>query len=213
MYGFWLPNDPRGSGSDFIASWELFRYGAATKVDTKRSVAAKPHDVTKRLSAKHTLQYPPVSIDGQQAVAIAGGFREACQQSGYRIHACAILPEHIHLVVGAHQRNIRAIIGHLKSSGTRELKHRGLWLDETRPIWGAHGWNVPLESASAVERAIRYVETNPSKEGKRPQQWSFVTKFDLAEAQSIARSLCVQQPRRIGGAALKSHEASRKRRG
>jgi len=25
MYGFWLPNDPRGSGSDYVASWELFR--------------------------------------------------------------------------------------------------------------------------------------------------------------------------------------------
>jgi hypothetical protein len=35
MYGFWLPNDPRGSGSDFIGAWELFRYGGcATKVDT-----------------------------------------------------------------------------------------------------------------------------------------------------------------------------------
>ena len=27
MYGFWLPNDPRGSGSDYVASWELFRHG------------------------------------------------------------------------------------------------------------------------------------------------------------------------------------------
>jgi hypothetical protein len=26
-YGFWLPNDPRGSWSDFVASWELFRAG------------------------------------------------------------------------------------------------------------------------------------------------------------------------------------------
>ena len=25
MYGFWLPNDPRGSWSDFVAAWELFR--------------------------------------------------------------------------------------------------------------------------------------------------------------------------------------------
>jgi hypothetical protein len=27
MYGFWLPNDPRGSWSEFVASWELFRFG------------------------------------------------------------------------------------------------------------------------------------------------------------------------------------------
>src|SRR5438552_2353693 len=31
-YWFWLPNDPRGSWSNFVASWELARFGAATKV-------------------------------------------------------------------------------------------------------------------------------------------------------------------------------------
>jgi len=30
-YGFWLPNDPRGSWSDFVRSWELLRFGKATK--------------------------------------------------------------------------------------------------------------------------------------------------------------------------------------
>ncbi len=31
MYGFWLPNDPRGSWSDFVGSREVHRYGTATK--------------------------------------------------------------------------------------------------------------------------------------------------------------------------------------
>ena len=30
-YGFWLPNDPRGSWSDFVGSWELLRFGRATQ--------------------------------------------------------------------------------------------------------------------------------------------------------------------------------------
>ena len=30
-YGFWLPNDPRGSWSDFVRAWELFITGKATK--------------------------------------------------------------------------------------------------------------------------------------------------------------------------------------
>src|SRR5581483_11392251 len=51
MYGFWLPNDPRGSGSDYIASWELFRFGPATKTNSRRSVAGVPHDVAKRFQA------------------------------------------------------------------------------------------------------------------------------------------------------------------
>jgi len=30
-YGFWLPNDPRGSWSEFVGSWEIFQHGPATK--------------------------------------------------------------------------------------------------------------------------------------------------------------------------------------
>jgi len=42
-YGFWLPNDPRGSWSDFVSSWELLRFGEATTVRTRRSPAHEPH--------------------------------------------------------------------------------------------------------------------------------------------------------------------------
>ena len=46
-YGFWLPNDPRGSWSDTVRDLELLRFGPATKADTTRSVAARPHDYSK----------------------------------------------------------------------------------------------------------------------------------------------------------------------
>ena len=34
-YGFWLPNDPRGSWSDFVGAWELLRFGRATKTESR----------------------------------------------------------------------------------------------------------------------------------------------------------------------------------
>ena len=37
IYGFWLPNDPRGSWSEFVGAWELVRYGTSTKTNTRRS--------------------------------------------------------------------------------------------------------------------------------------------------------------------------------
>jgi len=43
-YGFWLPNDPRGSWSDYVRSWEIFRHGPATKTDLRRSHARDEHD-------------------------------------------------------------------------------------------------------------------------------------------------------------------------
>lgn len=66
-YGFWLPNDPRGSWSDYVRSWELRRFGPATKVETRRSVARRPHDRLRRLAAKQALKYPVVHFTGVQA--------------------------------------------------------------------------------------------------------------------------------------------------
>src|SRR6185437_12442838 len=54
-YGFWLPNDPRGSWSDFVACWELYRYGKASKVETTQSLAHAPHDRAARIAAKSSL--------------------------------------------------------------------------------------------------------------------------------------------------------------
>src|SRR5437870_3683429 len=92
-YGFWLPNDPSGSWSDFVRAWELFRAaGRATKVDTHRSVAGRPHKVQTRLRAKEVLRFPPVVFNGLQAQSIGQGFRRMVQKSHYQVFACAILP-------------------------------------------------------------------------------------------------------------------------
>lgn len=66
-YGFWLPNDPRGSWSDFVRNWEIARFGEATKVETRQSVAAVPHDRKLRKAAKEALKYPAVIFSGLQA--------------------------------------------------------------------------------------------------------------------------------------------------
>src|SRR5690606_5779928 len=100
MYGFWLPNDSRGSWSRFVWSEALRKHGPATKVSTRQSVAAKPHDVASRLAAKRDLLFPPVVLTGQQALAIARGFAQAVEITSAQVWACSILPEHTHLVVG-----------------------------------------------------------------------------------------------------------------
>jgi REP element-mobilizing transposase RayT len=98
-YGFWLPNDPRGSWSNFVGSWELFRYGPATKTNERRSVAYQPHDQALRLAAKKALKRPAVEFNGQQARAVGMGFASYVQGSRLPVWACAILPDHVHLLV------------------------------------------------------------------------------------------------------------------
>jgi len=185
-YGFWLPNDPRGSWSDFIRQWELLCFGLATKVETHRSVAGKPHDRQARLDAKKALQYPPVSFSGQQALAIGLGFKRAIEESKYLVFACSILPEHSHLVIARHKHSAEQVVGHLKGRATQELRRQGLhpladyWEEDGTPVspWARKGWPVFLRTDEEIRRAIRYVEDNPLKEGKPRQHWSFVVPFD-----------------------------------
>ena len=103
-YGFWLPNDPRGSWSEFVGAWELFRAGGhATKTTDTRSLAKDPHDRQKRLATKAVLSRPPVRFSGIQARAVGRGFAEYVKKSSLAVWACAVMPDHVHLVTARHR--------------------------------------------------------------------------------------------------------------
>ena len=186
-YGFWLPNDPRGSWSDFVAAWDLvLAAGKATKTDDRHSVAHTPHDRNKRLAAKNALKYPPVQFTGQQALAIAHGFIQAVCEAEYVIYACSILPRHLHLVVARETgRDVEKIVGHLKAKASSRLRVEGVhpfaeYATENGAVptvWAQGCWKVFLNTPEDVARAVRYVEENAEKEGKPMQRWSFVRPF------------------------------------
>lgn len=185
-YGFWLPNDPRGSWSSWVASWELFRAGGkATSVRARTSVAGKKHDASARRAAKQALLRPPVTFSGIQARAIGRGFGTAVAKSGHVPLACSILPDHVHVVVRASRHKPTTVIGHLKREASLALLGESLHpfkgerrKDGTLPsCWAENSWRVYLDDMADVKRAIRYVEQNPLKEGKRQQTWSFVQPF------------------------------------
>lgn len=183
-YGFWLPNDPRGSWSDFVRNWELFRFGEATKISDRCSVANKRHDQHLRLIAKSSLAHEPIKFTGAQARTIASGFGRAIRESDYQVVACAILPEHIHLVCLRHDHAAEQIVGHLKTRATQQLFADGIHPfssfehDGRFPsVWARRCWKVFLDSNADINCAIKYVEENPLKEGKPPQKWSFIQAF------------------------------------
>jgi len=184
-YGFWLPNDPRGSWSDFVRSWELLRHGQPTKVTTRASLAHEDHDHTRRKEAKKALRYPPVTFDGRQAQCVGKGFGNAVAELGYPVVACAILPEHVHMVVARCGRKIEAIVSHLKANATRQLKDASLhpltlFANEGRipSPWTRSFWKVFLNSDAQIEKAITNVEDNPTREGKPRQHWTFVRPWE-----------------------------------
>jgi REP element-mobilizing transposase RayT len=187
-YGFWLPNEERGSWSDFVRSYELYRkFGPATKVTTHRSIAHKPYDRQRRAAAQASLKYEPVLFNGLQARAVARGFALQVEKSGYVIYACAILKNHAHLVIKRHRYDVVQVANLLKGSATRQLEREGLHpfqherrADGSLPSpWASKCWKVYLDSDGDVRRATTYAKDNPEREGKRPQEWSFVQPLDF----------------------------------
>jgi len=184
-HGFWLPNDPRGSWSDFVASWELFWFGAATKTVDRRSLARRRHDRALRLIAKTALKYPPVVFTAEQARCVAEGIGRAVREAGYVVYACSVMPDHVHLVIARHPRAVKQIVGHLKARATRVLNESGLNPQGDYRVpdgrvpspWVEGCWTVFLDSHADITRAIAYVENNPIREGLKAQHWTFVTPY------------------------------------
>jgi REP element-mobilizing transposase RayT len=183
-YGFWLPNDPRGSWSDFVGSWDLFKFGPATKVNDRRSYAHDPHDRELRRAAKLALKYPPVRFNEAQRRAIAQGFARACAEADYHCFACCIGHDHAHLILRRHERDPLIIAGHLKAHATRELTRQNIHRLATfigkrgsAPTpWSEYSWNVFIDDDAQLHAAIRYVQQHPSKEGLSRQTWEWTTR-------------------------------------
>lgn len=184
-YGFWLPNDSRGSGSDYIRNRDLLPYGGATKVQTRRSVAHRKQDYEVKRLSRQTLKYPPVEFTGLQAQSCGLGIHRAAAKHGITIWACCVQPDHLHLVVKRHRYSIEQVIRQLRTAMTEQLLADGLHpfqnireKDGSLPsIWGRSPWKVFLDDDAGIRRSIRYVNDNPIRRKLPRQRWSFVRNY------------------------------------
>ncbi len=153
-----------------------------TKDVNERLFGPATHDRALRLAAKQALKHRPVRFTGIQARAVARGFEIAVPEHSYIIHALAILPDHAHLVLGAHERHIDDIVRHLKAKATMQLSRESLHpftndprADGTFPSpWARNHWSPFIDSIESLHKAIDYVNDNPLRSGLKRQHWNIV---------------------------------------
>jgi len=144
-----------------------------------------PDELARREAARRALKFPPVCLTGLQALSVANGFASRSAKSGYAIWACAIIPEHTHLVIGRHTFKVEQMANLLKGAATTQLINDGrhplaeFATDGKTPpgLWADKRWKVYLDSEQQIENAIAYVLDNPVKEGKNVQTRKWVTPF------------------------------------
>jgi REP element-mobilizing transposase RayT len=187
-YGFWLPNDPRGSWSDYVRKSSLAEFGPATKTTARHSVASKrvsPEAWQRNRQAKQSLDFPPVRFNAEQIQAIAAAIADGVARSGFLIYAASLMWDHAHWVIGRHRYSIEQVINRLKGAATRELTARNLHplarfaqSDGSIPSpWAAGLWKVFLNTPADVERAIQYTDRNPERANLPPQVWPFIKPY------------------------------------
>lgn len=178
-----MPNDPRGSWSEFVRSFDLYRAGGqATKTNTRRSVAQVSHDRRARQAAKQALKYPPVCFAGNQARAITRGFADYAHANDQRVYALSVMPDHVHMIVARSGKPIERVAEQFKARATMFVNRAGLHpmpgRNGRRPSpWARNCWKVYLNTRADIQRAIEYVEQNPIKAGLKPQRYDWVVPF------------------------------------
>jgi REP element-mobilizing transposase RayT len=175
-YGWWLPNDLRGSSSSVIRSDFISELG---NLHHGRKLVQPAGKLINQFyeSARHALKYPLLTFDVEMIDCIARAFAKTIEQMKYTCYACAIMPDHVHLVIRKHRDLAEEMIGNLQRESHLLLRHEG-FVDLEHPVWGGRGWKVFLDEPDDIWRTIGYVRENPAKIGSPIQAWPFVTAYD-----------------------------------
>jgi REP element-mobilizing transposase RayT len=175
-YGWWLPNDPRGSSSKEIIVERIgelgeLHYGRKPIQPSLEEV----RDFHQR--ARQVLSYPVLAFDEEDVSVIADSFADTIQGRRYTCSACAVMPEHVHLLIRIHRDKAEQMLAALQDASREALvtaRRRFDW----HPVWGGRGWKVFQFSRADMERAVRYVDNNPLERGLPAQHWPFVTPYN-----------------------------------
>src|SRR5204863_3467823 len=102
VYGWWLPNDPRGSSShevrvERIASLGELHHGR--KAQQPLPAELRRFYERARLVLKHQL----LTFGEEDVRILADRFAHTIHERGYLCYACAIMPEHVHLLIRKHR--------------------------------------------------------------------------------------------------------------
>jgi REP element-mobilizing transposase RayT len=128
-------------------------------------------------AARDRLKYPLLTFDEAAREVIARAIEQTIRMMGYTCYACAVMPDHVHILIRKHKHLAEEMIRNLQRETHIALRDSGL-RDEEHPVWGGCGWKVFLDEPEDVWRTIDYVEGNPGKMRLPEQKHSFVVPYD-----------------------------------
>jgi REP element-mobilizing transposase RayT len=176
LYGWWLPNEPRGSTSralrnDLIAELGELHLG-------RKQIQPASQDLRDFYAqAAETLQHPLLAFLPGQFAVVAVIFGEVIREYGYTCYGFAVMPDHVHILIRKHRDRGEEMVEKIQTLSRKRLEESGL-REPGHPTWTRGGWKVFLDHPDDVWRTIRYIEDNPVKFGLPVQEWDWVKPYD-----------------------------------
>jgi REP element-mobilizing transposase RayT len=175
-YAWWLPNDPRGSSSHEIRVEPITALGnlhhGRKKVQPTGQEFRQFYD-----QARDALKHPLLVLEEEDIELVGASFAKAIADRRYTCYACAIMPDHVHLLMRMHRDRAEMMVEALQNVSRNDLIGSGRRAP-THPVWGGPCWKVFLYTRADFTRVIDHICKNPVKAGRRPQHWGFVKQYD-----------------------------------
>lgn len=175
-YGWWLPNDPRGSSSHEI---RVEKIGELGDLHHGRKSVQPPSAAIRHFyeQARDVLRHDLLTFGDEDIALIGGAFGQVIYECGYTCNAAAVMPDHVHLLIRRHRDRAEAMIEGFQEASRQALIAAGR-RPEQHPVWGGPGWKVFQNTRQDMERIGRYVRENPVRAGRAEQDWDFVKPYD-----------------------------------
>jgi REP element-mobilizing transposase RayT len=177
LYGHWLPNDPRGSGSEAVRDPKLEPLGEihhGRKPVQLQPTRGELRAFYREVEAK--LDYQTFWMDEAKRQAVGDAFAEVIAKRKYTVWACAILSNHAHMVIRRHRDDALAMWNGIADVAKVRLRSFAD-VAEDHPVWAARPYKVFLRTPDEVRSRVASVERNPEKEGLSRQQYHFVQSY------------------------------------
>jgi len=176
-YGWWLPNDPRGSMSSHVAIEPISKLGDPHY--GRKTIQPSSHEIREFYEqAKEVLTHELLTFNAEDIQTIVCGFAQTINDERYTCYACAIMPDHLHILIRKHRDRAEDMIDKLRNASRdalRDAKRRSL----EHPVWGSGpGWKVFQNTSRQMRTTISYIRQNPVKIGRPIQEWDFVAPYD-----------------------------------
>ena len=160
-YGWWLPNDPRGSMSRHVVIEpiaELGEHHYGRKVEQPRSREIREFYERAEKALTHEL----LTFDAEDVAILADSFARTIAEKRYTCYASAIMPDHVHLLIRKHRDSAEAMMENLQKVSREALRER----ETAEP--GASGLGRQrLESVSADDQTgADHDPLHPSEPGE-----------------------------------------------